>query len=207
MWLITPTLWLIAVYVLFSILIVILLRQLKSTSLKASLLTLYFCGTIFAYLLVNVGYYAFLCGRVSEDLRRSSVATAEDVRTLLLLQKSNAREANSNLYWWVTHNLENEIDGLLPVANDYLSNSNSLCWRLQDWWFHVDVREVCFERDLPLVVRYRESHPPVWNHGPYDLIMKRYKEPTKLWKGQMWPFDDNTHQTNRLSSDSGKPNN
>jgi hypothetical protein len=118
-------------------------------------------------------------GVSAENLRRSSVNTAEDVRILSLLQKSNAEQIDQNHYHWVTHNLENEIDALLPVANDYLSNRKSLGWRLQDLWFG-DMTTVCFPRDLPCVVQYRKTHPPIWDHGTFEVVMRNYADETDL---------------------------
>lgn len=171
----------IIVYALFSLLLIIFLLKLKRVWLKSSLITLYFCLTIFAFIFYLGMTFVFYAGVSSEDLRRSSVTTKSNVKILMLLHKSNAKEIDPGLYKTVTHNLENEIDCLLPVANEYLTNPEALKWQFKDAWLG-DMRTICFPRDLPTVVNYRKSNPPVWDHGSYELVMKTYDKPPRGFK-------------------------
>jgi hypothetical protein len=167
----------VAAYALLSALVVILFRQIGRTWLKSTLITLYFCTTVFACVLLVACFFAFLAGGRAEDLRQSSVETSENVEILTLLRKSNASDIDPEQFYTVTHNLENEIDALLPIANHYLLNRGALCWKLSEWWGGLGRMEQVFERDLPSVVQYRENHPPVSDHGPYDSVMKTYRKP------------------------------
>ena len=99
------------------------------------------------------------------------------VRTLRLLQRSNAQQVDSNMYAVVTHTMENQIDWYLAGANDYLVNSNAFIWKLHDHYYG-GVRDM-LDRDLPSVVEYRDTHPAVWNHGPCDFVMKKDRKPNK----------------------------
>ncbi len=167
-------------YALFSILLIIFMRKIRYVWLKSSLITLYFCVTIFTLILYSGMRYSFYAGESCENLRRSSVATAESVRILYLLHKSNAKEIAPGHYGWVAHNLENEIDSLLPVANDYLANKDSIRWRLVQKWGIGNMEGICFPRDLPSVVEYRKNNPPVYDHGKYDLVLSKYEKKTYL---------------------------
>lgn len=171
----------VVVYALFSLLVIIFLLKLKHIWLKSSMITLYFCLTIFALIFYLGMTFVFYAGIDSENLRRSSVTTKSNVKILTLLHKSNAKEIDPTLYRTVTHNLENEIDWLLPVANDYLANPGALKWHFKDAWLG-DMRTICFPRDLPTVVRYRKSNPPVWDHGSYELVIKNYNKPPRGFK-------------------------
>jgi hypothetical protein len=177
-----PILFGVTVYTLFSALVVLVVKQIKWSWLRASLITLYFTTTVFVFVLTVGVLFAFLAGNRAEYLRQSSVDTAESVRILTLLRKSDAARVDPMLYSWVAHNLENKIDWLLPIADDYLSNRQSPMWKLHNL-LRGDMTGT-FERDLPLVVAYRKSHPPVSNHGSYDLLMRRYMNPK--WKS--WPY-------------------
>ena len=161
------------VYVLVGLVYVLLVRKLKSLSLKATLLTFFFTLTLSAGAAYSGMYYSFWAGVNSEYLRRASVGASRDVATLKLIQKSNARQLAPNQTEWVSKALETEIDWLLPVADDYIRNRDSWKWRLQDLWYLGDM-EPGLERDLPPVVEYRLSHPKVFDRGPYEEVMRRY---------------------------------
>jgi hypothetical protein len=179
MWLILlkPSLWLLIVYILLSVLFLIFFKQIKRHGLRSFLITSYFCISLFSITLLWSTLWALSLGERWEFLRQSSVNTSENVRILTLLHKSNAQNVDLYLYKSVTHNLENEIDVLLPIANDYLKRNKSIEWRLHDWLYN-DMKETIFRRDLPSVVQYRKIHPQVWDHGPYDLVMTTYSEET-----------------------------
>ncbi|MBI2437961.1 MAG: hypothetical protein HYV36_04010 [Lentisphaerae bacterium] len=184
-----PTLFTVTFFVFLSTLIVMILEQIRWTWLRSSLITQYFCLVVFAFILIRAMDYSHGTGWIMEELRRSSVATAENVRILKLLRSSNAVEVNSNQYKWVVHMLEHEIDCLLPVANDYLVNRLSLRWRFPDYLWGDTYMTVCFQRDFPSVVEYRKTHPPVWNHGHYEEVMRKYAEETDLSRMYSPNFD------------------
>ncbi len=169
-------------YALFSTLLILFVRKIKIVWLKSSLITLYFCITIFSLILYAGMRYSFYAGESFENLRRASVATAENVRILNLLHKCNAKEIAPDHYGWVTYHLENEIDCLLPYANDYLENKKNVKWKIVRLWGIGDMEEICFPRDLPNVIGYRQTNLPVSNHGKYDLLSEKYKEQTSLSK-------------------------
>ncbi|MBI3985873.1 MAG: hypothetical protein HY343_03060 [Lentisphaerae bacterium] len=182
-WLRNPTLVTVTFYVVLSALIVMILKPIKRAWLRSSLITLYFCVTVFAFILMQAMDYSYGTGFIMGELRRSSYAPAENVRILELLRSSNAGEVNANQYAWAVHNLEFEIDWMLPLANDYLVNRSSFRWRLSEYiskFFWGDEANMArFQKNLPSVVEYRETHPAVRKHGSYDYIMKTYTNPNQ----------------------------
>lgn len=158
MYSIKPTLPGVAIYVLVSALAVIFLRKISAPWIKSSLITAYFCLTLAAWLLWCSMRYAVFVGVRSEWLRQSCIDTAEAVRILTLLGKANAAEADPALHQMVTNRLNQKIDWLLPIADNYLADRGALRWRLQDAWVLGDVTPL-LDRDIPGVLAYRAEHP------------------------------------------------
>ena len=175
MWMIllAPTWSLFVVCILLSLLVLIFLKQIRRPRLRIVLMATYFCISLLCLGVIFGFRWGLDLGMQWEFLRQSSVNTSENVRILTLLEKSDARQVDPFSYQGVMHNLENEIDFLLPFANDYLAGKGSLERRLHDLLLG-DLTETTFPRDLPAVVQYRKTHPPVWDHGPYDLVMETY---------------------------------
>ena len=165
-------------YGLASAVAVMLVKRFKAASVKATLITLYFCLTLSVFFFVNAVFFSFMAGKAAADLRQSSVQTAKDVRILRLLRESNAAETNSDAFRTVTNDLEREINVLLPVANHYLTNRRLLVWRLNDWL--CSPMDESFRRDLPAVVEYREFHPVAPNDGSFNTLMTKYRRPHNL---------------------------
>lgn len=168
--------WIVAaalVYVFVSVAAVFVFRKLKSPAWKSSLLTFYFTFTLLAAAAYAGMYFSFWAGINSEFLRRASVGAPRDVNTLKLIQKTNAKQIVPNQTEWVVKTLETEIDWLMPVADDYLRNRKSWKWRLQDMWYLGDM-EPAFQKELPAVVEYRQTHPQVLERSSYEEVMRRY---------------------------------
>jgi len=102
------------------------------------------------------------------------VESARYVRALTLLRASNAQQIDSNLYAGVIYDMENQIDWHLAGANEYLSNRSRFVWQLYDKYYGP--AHDLFARDLPSVVKYRDVHSPVWDHGPHDRVMDTYRK-------------------------------
>jgi len=151
MWMIllAPTWSLFVVCILLSLLVLIFLKQIRRPRLRIVLMATYFCISLLCLGVIFGFRWGLDLGMQWEFLRQSSVNTSENVRILTLLEKSDARQVDPFSYQGVMHNLENEIDFLLPFANDYLAGKGSLERRLHDLLLG-DLTETTFPRDLPL---------------------------------------------------------